>query len=339
MNARKLAPLALIPLLAATACSTTADAQSPEAQSTEAQAPLVVYTSEPQAKIDQVVEAFEAAHEGSEVQVFRAATGELKTRIATEAQAGKINADVILAADVPTFEAYAAEGTLAPLEVENAAQLDAKFVDPEGFWVGTRIIPTVIAYNTGQVSAPPTSWAQLTEEQYRDQIAMPNPDVSGAAAFNTAVWLAEADLGRGWLQDLVANNPTILESNGPVGQAVANGTSSLGVVVDYVARELGQKGSPIALSYPSDGVPYVSQPAGVFADSANQELANDFVDFLVSTEGQQLAVEQSYLPVRDDAGVPDGAPELSELNLLDPDLEQIASEQADAVDFFNSLLG
>lgn len=328
---RKLAPLALIPLLALSACS-GAEAQ-PNAQGE----PLVLYTSEPQAKIDQIVQAFEAAS-GAQVEVFRAATGELKTRIATEAQAGKINADVLLAADVPTFEAYAAEGALAELDVANAQDLAASFVDAEGFWVGTRIIPTIIAYNTGQLDQAPASWAELTAETYRDQIAMPNPDVSGAAAFNTAVWLNDANLGQDWLQQLVANNPTVLESNGPVGQAVANGTNSVGIVVDYVVRELAAKGSPVAVSYPSDGVPYVSQPAGVFADSQNQELANDFVDFLISTEGQQLAVEQSYLPVREDAGVPEGAPALSELNLLEPDLEEIAKGQADAVEYFNSLL-
>lgn len=333
--AKKLAPLALIPLLAATACSSA----SADSQAGDANAPLVVYTSEPQAKVDQIVQAFEAAHQGAEVQVFRAATGELKTRIASEAQAGKINADVILAADVPTFEAYAAEGTLAALDAQHAAELDGKFVDPEGFWVGTRIIPTVIAYNTSQLEQAPNTWAELTDAKYRDQIAMPNPDVSGAAAFNTAVWLGEPALGKQWLQNLVANNPTVLESNGPVGQAVANGTNSVGVVVDYVARELAEKGSPVALSYPSDGGPYVSQPAGVFADSQNQQLANDFVDFLISVEGQQLAVEQSYLPVREDVGVPEGAPQLSELNLLDPDLQKVAAEQAEAVDFFNQLLG
>ncbi|MFL4477961.1 ABC transporter substrate-binding protein [Paeniglutamicibacter sp. ORCA_105] len=337
MNKRlsAIAPLLLIPVLGLTACAggASADAAGEAAPKT-----LTVYTSEPQAKIDQVVEAFEKANEGVNVEVFRAATGELKTRIATEKQAGKITADVILAADVPTFEAYAADGALAPLDVENAAALDPKFADPDGFWVGTRIIPTIIAYNTGAITEAPASWAALTEDTYKGKIAMPNPDVSGAAAFNTAVWLQEPALGKSWMESLVANEPTVLESNGPVGQAVAAGSSEVGIVVDYVARELAAKGSPIAVGYPSDGVPYVSQPAGVFADSENQEVANDFVDFLISKEGQELAVTQSYLPVRSDAGVPAGAPALNEINLLDPDQVKIAAGQSEAVEYFNSLL-
>ncbi len=328
-----IAPLLLIPALGLTACSA---AQTPSAAA-EAKT-LTVYTSEPQMKIDEIVGAFEAANEGINVEVFRAATGELKTRIAAEKQAGKISADVLLAADVPTFESYASEGVLSKLDVENGSELEEKFVDPEGFWVGTRIIPTIIAYNTASQSEAPESWASLTEEKYKDKIAMPNPDVSGAAAFNTSVWYQEPRMGKGWMEELVANGPTVLESNGPVGQAVAEGSAEIGIVVDYVARELAAKGSPIAVGYPSDGVPYVSQPAGIFADSQNQESANAFVDFLISKEGQELAVGQSYLPVRDDAGVPEGAPALSEIKLMDPDLETIAAGQAEAVDYFNSLL-
>ncbi|MDJ0318299.1 ABC transporter substrate-binding protein [Arthrobacter antibioticus] len=328
-----IAPMLLVTALGLSACSGTSSA--PEAAQDKK---LIVYTSEPQKKIDEIVQAFEKANDGVKVEVFRAATGELKTRIAAERQAGKITADVILAADVPTFEKYASEGVLSKLDVQNSSALDKKFIDPEGYWVGTRIIPTIIAYNTGAQSEPPASWMALTNEKYKGKIAMPNPDVSGAAAFNTSVWFQEPVMGKTWLQDLVANAPLVLESNGPVGQAVAEGSSEIGIVVDYVARELAAKGSPIAVSYPSDGAPYVSQPAGVFTDSANHKTATAFVDFLISKEGQEIAVRQSYLPVREDAGVPKGAPALKDIKLVDPDLKSIAGGQTEAVDFFNSLL-
>ncbi|WAP51459.1 ABC transporter substrate-binding protein [Arthrobacter sp. ATA002] len=338
-----LAVVSLASLALLTACGGSADGadNSPAAAasgSDGAAGTLTVYTSEPQAKIDEVVAAYNKVNPDVSVEVFRAGTGELKTRIATEKETGGIQADVILAADVPTFEAYAAEGDLQVLDIDNTAELNQDVVDAEGYYVGTRIIPTVIAYNTTLVDNAPESWAELAEEDYRGMIAMPNPDVSGAAAFNTAVWLETPALGENWLKDLITNEPTVLESNGPVGQAVAAGTSGIGIVVDYVARELAAKGSPISLSYPADGVPYVSQPAGVFTDATNPDAANEFVEFLVSKEGQELAVAQSYLPVRDDAGVPEGAPSLADIELLNPDLAVIAGKQADAVAKFNDLL-
>ena len=339
-----LAVVSVASLALLTACGGSADgaekstAAAPSSIPGAAAGTLTVYTSEPQAKIDELVAAYNEINPEVSVEVFRAGTGELKTRIATEKETGGIQADLLLAADVPTFEAYAAEGALQVLDIGNADELNQDIVDAEGYYVGTRIIPTVIAYNTTLVDSAPESWAELTDEDYKGIIAMPNPDVSGAAAFNTTVWLETPVLGENWLKGLVRNEPTVLESNGPVGQAVAAGTSSIGIVVDYVARELAAKGSPISLTYPTDGVPYVSQPAGVFTDSKNPDAANEFVEFLVSKEGQELAVAQSYLPVRDDAGVPDGAPSLADLELLNPDLGVIAEKQASAVAKFNDLL-
>lgn len=332
-------PFALVSALALAGCSANdADTASAEGSADELSGSITLYTSEPQEKIDEIIADFTSEHPDVTVETFRAGTGELTARVATEQETGEIQADVLLAADVPTFEAYVQDDVLAPLEIDNASDLDETYVDPEGYWVGTRVIPTVLAYNTEVVDSPPESWQDLTEQQYQDQISMPNPDVSGAAAFNAAVWLDNGNLGEDWLNDVMANDPTILESNGPVGQAVADGTSGVGVVVDYLARELGEQGSPIDLVYPTDGAPYVSQPAGVFADTENPEVANAFVDYLISEEGQTTAVEQSYLPVRSDVGVPEGAPSMEELELLNPDVDHIADIQSEAVDHFNSLL-
>lgn len=300
---------------------------------------LTVYTSEPQAKIDALVAAFNEEHPDITVEVFRAGTGDLTARIEAERTTGAIGADVLLAADAPTFEGYKADGLLQPYTPADVAALNPDVVDPDGFYVGTRIIPTVIAYNTTAVDAPPTAWADLTDPKFLGKITLPNPDVSGAAAYNTAVWLSTPELGEPWLAGLAANQPIVAESNGPVGQAVAAGTQPVGIVVDYLVRELAAKGSPIALSYPSDGVPYISQPAGIFTDADSTEAARAFVDFLVSKRGQELAVAQQYLPVRGDVGSPAGAPALTEVALLSPDLEQITAIQDEAVAKFNDLVG
>ncbi|MBF0816608.1 extracellular solute-binding protein [Microbacterium paludicola] len=300
-------------------------------------ATITLYTSEPQEKADALVAAFNEIHPEVTVEIFRAGTGDLTARIAAEQESGDIGADVLLAADAGTFENYAADDLLLEYTPADADKLDPALVDPEGFYTGTRIIPTVIAYNTSLITEPPTSWADLTDAAYADKIVMPNPDVSGAAAYNAAVWLDEPALGEEWLTKLAANKPVIADSNGPVSQAVATGTQPVGIVVDYLVRELAAQGSPIAVAYPEEGVPFVSQPAGIFADTESPEAAQAFVDFLISAEGQTLAVEQSYLPVRSDVGTPEGAPALDDLTILAPDLETIRSTQDAAVETFRDL--
>ncbi|WP_222438359.1 ABC transporter substrate-binding protein [Rhodococcus sp. BP22] len=328
------ASLALVAALAA--CSEPA---APETTAETGSGTLTVYTSEPQAKIDALNAEFMAVNPGIDVQVFRAGTGDLNARIAAELETGTIGADVLLAADAPTFERYKDENLLLQYTPAGVDKLNQDVVDPEGYYVGTRIIPTVIAYNTAAVTDPPTSWKDLADAKYKGQITLPNPEVSGAAAFNTAVWLSEEALGEPWLEALAANEPVVAESNGPVGQSVAAGTRPVGIVVDYLVRELAAKGSPIALEYPTDGVPYISQPAGIFKDSANPEAAKKYVDFLVGKRGQEIAVDQQYLPVRDDVGTPEGAPALADLQLLNPDLAEIAVFQPAAVKRFGELVG
>lgn len=338
---RSTVPLALLGVatiaLAGCSSSTSPAATAEPAAGALEPATITLYTSEPQEKADELVAAFGEVHPEITVEVFRAGTGDLTTRVATERESGGIQADVFLAADAGTFEGYAAEGLLLEYTPADVEALNPDVVDAEGFYTGTRIIPTVIAYNTGIITEAPESWQALTDAAYADQIVMPNPDVSGAAAYNAAVWLDDEQLGEEWMTALAENNPVIADSNGPVSQAVATGAQPVGIVVDYLVRELAEQGSPIAVSYPSEGVPYVSQPVGIFADTEQAEAAQAFVDFLVSEEGQKLAVEQSYLPVRSDVGTPEGAPAMDEITILSPDLETIRSTQDAAVETFRSL--
>lgn len=295
---------------------------------------ITLYTSEPQAKIDRIVAAFNEEHPDIEVEVFRAGTGDLNARIAGELETGSVDADVLLAADAGTFEGYKDRDLLLDYRPADIEALEPSVVDPEGYYVGTRIIPTVIAHNTASVDTPPDSWRALTDPQWAGRIVMPNPDVSGAAAYNAAVWMLTPALGEDWIRTLGANDVLVAESNGPAAQAVADGSRPVGVVVDYLVRDLAAQGSPVAVSYPSEGVPFVSQPVGIFRSSDNPEGAEAFVDFLVSEKGQRIAVEQNYLPVRSDVGTPSGAPELDDITLLEVPLDQVTAEQPRAVEVF-----
>ena len=59
---------------------------------------------------------------------------------------------------------------------------------------------------------------------------------------------------------------------------------------------------------------------------------------MFSPEGQELAVEQNYLPVREDVGSPEGAPALADTPLMEMDLETVTEDQANAVDVFQNAM-
>ncbi|MEX3562596.1 ABC transporter substrate-binding protein [Corynebacterium phoceense] len=299
---------------------------------------ITVYTSEPEEKVDEINAAFMEANPDIEVEVYRAGTGDLNARIATEKESGDIGADVFWAADAATFEKYAEAGDLAELTDVDAEPVIDQAKDSKNLYVGTRIIPTVIAYNTNVIDEAdaPKSWADLTDPKYKDKLVMPNPAVSGAAAFNASVWKNSPALGEEWITKLGVNAPMIAESNGPASQEIASGSRPAGVVVDYLIRNLAADGSPVDTVYPTEGVPYITEPAGVFADSEVKEAAQTYINFLLSEEGQKLAVEQSYLPVRQDVGTPEGTPELKDIKLMDQNLKTITGDKDAAVELFQN---
>lgn len=301
---------------------------------------ITVYTSEPEEKVDEINAAFEAANPDVKVEVYRAGTGDLNARIAAEKESGSIEADVLWAADAATFETYKAAGDLAELQDVDTSDLIEEALDADNHYVGTRIIPTVIAYNTDVIDAAdaPQSWADLVDPKYADQLVMPDPAVSGAAAFNASVWKNDPQLGEDWINALGENTPMIAQSNGPTSQEIAAGGHPVGVVVDYLVRDLADAGSPIAAVYPTEGAPYITEPAGVFAASDKKDAAERYISFLLSAEGQKIAVGQAYLPVREDVGTPEGTPPLAEIALMTPDLQVVTDDKEAAVALFQSAM-
>ena len=307
---------------------------------TAAEGSLTLYTSEPEEKVDQVTAAFNEEYPEVDVQVYRAGTGDLKARIEAEKASGAVEADLIWAADAPTFEGFKADGLLAEFSDVKTDEVMEEAVDPEGYYVGTRIIPTVIAYNTTVIDEAdaPQSWTDLTDERFRDKIVMPDPAVSGAAAYNATVWMNNADLGEDWVTALGENKPMIAASNGPTSQEIAGGGHPVGVVVDYLVRDLADQGSPIKEVYATEGSPYITEPIAVFADAKNQSAAELFINFVLSKKGQELAVEQNYLPVIDGVGTPGDAPALADIELMDADLQTLTGDRARSVEFFQGAM-
>ncbi|GAA1175160.1 Iron-utilization periplasmic protein precursor [Corynebacterium glaucum] len=303
-------------------------------------ASLTLYTSEPEEKVDEIIKAFNEEHPDIDVQVHRAGTGELKARIEAERSSGAVEADLIWAADAPTFEEFKSNDLLAKFENVDSDDVLEDAVDPDSFYVGTRLIPTVIAYNTQVIDEAdaPQSWTDLTDERFLDKIVLPDPAVSGAAAYNATVWMNDSQLGEEWITALGENNPMIAASNGPTSQEIAGGGHPVGIVVDYLVRDLADKGSPIKEVYASEGSPYITEPIAVFKDSQNQKAAELFINFILSQKGQELAVEQNYLPVIDGVGTPGDAPELKDIKLMEADLKTLTDDRTRSVEFFQNAL-
>lgn len=276
---------------------------------------LKLYTSQPNEDAQKTVDAFEAAHPGVDVEWVRDGTTQLMARLAAEMEAGAGVPDVLLIADTVTLEGMAQEGKLAAYKSPEAAAYDPALVSPDGFYHSTKLITTGIVYNTG-AAAVPASWADLTKPEYKGMVAMPSPLYSGAALIHLATLTGDPALGWSYYEGLAANEAQADGGNGGVFKAVAAGEKPYGVLVDYMALRAKAEGSPVDFVFPTEGVTYVTEPVAIMADAANRADAENFVDFVLSEEGQNLVVQMGYIPARNGIASPEGFPAREDLKLM-----------------------
>ncbi len=276
---------------------------------------LVLYTSQPVADAQMTVEAFEKANPGVKIEWVRDGTTKLMTKFRAELAAGVVKPDLLLIADSVTLEQLKAENLLAPYDSPEKASYDASLYDDEGFYYGTKLITTGIAYHSDAADEP-TSWTDLLKPEYNDLAAMPSPLYSGAALIHLSAVTTNDDFGWEFYEGLEANGMAPQKGNGSVLTAIASGAKPYGVLVDYLAIREKAKGSPVEFVFPTEGVSMVTEPVAILKDSENKELAQKFVDFVLSEEGQQLVVEQGYLPARNGIDSPEGFPSREQIKLL-----------------------
>ncbi|MCM3174553.1 ABC transporter substrate-binding protein [Paenibacillus sp. MER 99-2] len=288
---------------------------------------LSFYTSQPEEDATKLISAFNKKYPDVDVSVFRSGTEEVTAKIQAERQAGKTQADVLLLADAVTFENLKQEDLLLSYKSPELSKIPSDLVDPDGMYSGTKVMATVLATNTQKVTSAPTSWSALTAAESKDASIMPSPLYSGAAAYNIGVFSRTDGFGWDFLKQIKDNGISVIKGNGAVMKAVASGEKSYGVVVDYLVAREKAKGSPVELTYPTEGVPIITEPIGIMKDAANVPAAQAFVDYILSDEGQQLSAEIGYSPIREGIAPPEGLKSVSEMNILSGDPSKLAADR------------
>lgn len=299
---------------------------------------LTLYTSQPDADAAETVAAFEAANPDVKVQIFRSGTSDLMSKLAAEFAAGAPQPDVLLIADAVSMETLKADDRLMKYEGANTEGFDANAIDPEGYYFGSKLITTGIMYNTA-AGEKPEHWSDLTGDAYKNLVVMPSPLYSGAAAFLLSGFVEDPALGWDFFEKMQANGLTAVRGNGAVLKSVASGENAYGVVVDFLAMNAKKDGSPIEFVFPEEGVPAVTEPVAIMSTADNVEDAQKFVDFILSDEGQKLALNQGYLPAKASVGTPDWLPEGVKVKVMDISAATVSPKITDNKKRFADMFG
>ncbi|OZI12048.1 Fe(3+) ABC transporter substrate-binding protein [Bacillaceae bacterium SAS-127] len=300
---------------------------------------LNFYTSQPDADAQALVDSFQKKYPDVKVETFRSGTEEVISKIQAENLAGDIQADVLLVADSVTFESLKEEELLMSYQSPEAEQLPEAFVDPDGTYAGTKVMATALVVNTNEVKDVPDSWTVLTEKGSKEKTIMPSPFYSGAAAYNAGVFSRQESFGWDFYKSLKENGMSVTKGNGGVLEAVATGEKSYGMVVDFIVARAKKEGSPVELVYPKEGVPVITEPVGVMKNTDNEAAAKAFIDFVLSEEGQELAAELGYTPIRKGIAAPEGLKTIEELTVLEADTAELLKAREDDKKQFGDIFG
>lgn len=299
---------------------------------------LVLYTSQPERDAAQTVAAFRKVHPNVEVDVFRSGTTEVMAKLAAEFAAGQPRPDVLLLADAATMESLKKDGRLLAYPQAKVDGIEAGAVDPDRTYFGSKLITTGIAVNTA-AKVRPAAWADLVKPEFKGQVAMPSPLYSGAAAIMLGTMSARPDLGWAFFEKLRAGDTVAVRGNGAVVNAVANGEKAYGVLVDFMAFNAKAKGSPIDFVFPAEGNPAVTEPVAILRTSQNAAAARAFVDFILSDDGQKLAVAMGYIPARTSVGMPSWYPAGTKIKLMPTNIATVVQDNSSNLKRFAQLFG
>lgn len=299
---------------------------------------LVIYTSQAPEIAQQTVDAFKAAYPDVQVEWTRNGTTQLMNVLQTEMMAGDVKADVLLVADSINLGALKKDGKLMAYPDAPVSNISPDFYDKDKTWFGTKIIATVIAYNTKNAK-PVDSWMALTDAQNKGQVAVPSPLYSGAALYHLHTAINTPDIGWAFYQKLAANGITPEGGNGPALKAVASGMAKYGVITDADIIRAKKQGSPIDLVYPKEGASFVTEPVAILAGAHNVPAAKAFVNFMLSPQGQQLVAKQGNRPIDATVPAPEGFAPVDSIKLLTLDSDKAVADDKQVRAKFTEIFG
>jgi iron(III) transport system substrate-binding protein len=152
------------------------------------------------------------------------------------------------------------------------------------------------------------------------------------------------DVAQQWLSGMVDNDVQKYESNGAILEAVNSGRLDVGLINHYywfqTAAEVGAESMRAQLHFLPTGDPGALlnvSGAGILAGAAEDADALELVRYLVSAEGQQYFVDETYeYPLVPGIDPPAGLPTLADLRNPGLDLADLDSLQ-ETVDLIGSV--
>jgi ABC-type Fe3+ transport system substrate-binding protein len=165
----------------------------------------------------------------------------------------------------------------------------------------------VIVYNTDRVSpdSAPSGWDDLLDPQSGRRLVLADPLLDSYAL--VAMGAIAANLGWDYALSL-ARTAVVAHSATEAADLVAGQQADVAILPFSQARSRKDAGQPLEIVWPADGAIRVLRMIGIMRKDGRPYmmtgLAEQFVDYVLSAQGQQLASAYGLVPARADVSPP-----------------------------------
>lgn len=275
---------------------------------------------------------------GIPVNYLRSTTGELVNRVISE----KANpqADILLGGASSYHIQAAKEGALENYSSPLAKSLPSYAVAPDNSWTGFCLLTLGIGVNEKRFAEKfpnmpfPASWEDLLNPAFKGEIVMTNPVASSTGYLFVQNQLQRLGNEKGWeyLLSLTKNVGQFPDSGSAPAKLLGTGEYAIGVSYLHALTKYNAQGFNVRPIAPPQSVGDVDC-VSILKNTKNLSAAKKFVDFILSPEAQSLMSSITYTtPVNPEAKGPESGISISEIDLIDYDVQKASEQKTEVLD-------
>ncbi|MDH7794846.1 MULTISPECIES: extracellular solute-binding protein [unclassified Beijerinckia] len=280
---------------------------------------VVWYTSTPVETGQKIAKMFEAKY-GVKVEIFRSGGSAILRRFLQEAQAKRINADLLTTSDPAAAAELGDQGMFVPFKPVNFDKIPDSAKDANGNFIAQRLNIITIYVRSDKMPAAmaPRTWDALLDPKYKGLQVMTDPSFTSLQL--TVVGMNAKEKGWGYYEKLRQNDIMIVQSNQQVSDMIKRGERVIAAgALDSYAAEDRKDGHPIETIYPTDGTYVIPSPTSVVKGSPNPNAGKLLAEFMISDDVQKLFPEDGAYSARIDMPPPAGSPAIKDIKVIGVD--------------------
>ena len=269
--------------------------------------------------------AFTQANPGISVGVIRTTGQVAYQRLLMDIKNHTPQCDVFSTTDISHMPILKERHELTEYTPENAGALLPAFqaLSDPGFSYITNAARYFIIYNKDKVKPEdaPRSWTDLLDPKWKGRVATGHPAFSGC----TGTWALGIKKIHGWdfFEKLARNNPRIGRSAVDPMTLINAGECLVGVGAANNAYASIEKGNPLGVVHPADGLVLCVTPSGIPANAPHPNAAKLFMEWLLSPGYARLITADGSETILQGVPPRTGMPPLSEVKVIPLTVEEI----------------